>query len=159
LDELNVGYVALEIVPRGVGEILVRAPQLFHSISPGEDVTVSVEIVNEGTRRLDNIRVEMDPPLNWEERVEPEVMTSLDINEEGRVNLVISPPEDVSPGRYEVRVRTSSLSDDLPIRGEDKTITIQIEQDANVLMSFFIILLIIGVVVGIVVFGIRLSRR
>jgi hypothetical protein len=159
LDELNVGYVALEVVPRGVGEILVRAPQLFHSISPEEEVTVSIEIVNEGTRRLDNIRVEMDPPLNWEERVEPEVMTSLDINEEGRVDLVINPPDDVSPGRYEVRVRTSSLSDDLPIRGEDKTITIQIEQDANVLMSFFIILLIIGVVVGIVVFGIRLSRR
>jgi len=159
LDELNIGYVLLEIVPRGVGEILVRAPQLFHSIGPNEAVTVTIEIVNEGTRRLDNIRVEMDPPLNWEERVEPETITSLEISEEGRVKLIITPPEDVTPGRYEVRVRTSSLSDDLPIRGEDKTITIQIEPEANVVMSLIIMLLIVGIVVGILVFGIRLSRR
>lgn len=159
IEAMNVGYVALELVPRGIGEILVRAPQLFHSINPGETVRVTIEVVNEGTRRLDNIRLEMDPPLNWEERIEPEVLTSLEINEEGRVNLFITPPPDVSPGRYEVRVRTTSLSDDLPIRGEDKTITIQIEQEANVFLSLVIILSIVGVVVGIVVFGIRLSRR
>ena len=116
-------------------------------------------MVNEGTRRLDNIRVEVDPPLNWSERIEPEVIASLDINEESTVELFITPPPDVTPGRYEVRVRTTSLSDDLPIRGEDKTITVEIEQEANVFGTLFIILLIVGLVVGIVIFGIRLSRR
>ena len=159
LNDLNIGYVALELVPRGIGEILVRAPQLFHTTKANETVVVSIDVVNEGTRRLDNVRVEMDPPLNWEERIEPAVVTSLEINEESRVNLYITPPLDVSPGRYEVRVRTSSLSDDLPIRGEDKTITIQIEQEANVVLTLIIILSIVGLVVGIVVFGIRLSRR
>jgi len=159
LDDLNIGYVALELVPRGIGEILVRALQLFHTIKSGETVSFSIDVVNEGTRRLDNVRMEMDPPLNWVERIEPAVVTSLEINEESRVNFYVTPPPDVSPGRYEVRVRTTSLSDDLPIRGEDKTITIQIEQEANVFLTLFIILLIIGLVVGIVVFGIRLSRR
>jgi len=62
-------------------------------------------------------------------------------------------------GRYEVRIRTSSLSDDLPISGEDKTVTIEIRPETNILGTAIIILLIIGLVLGIVVYGIRLSRR
>ncbi len=124
-----------------------------------ETVEFSLEIVNEGTRRLDNIRIEVDPPLNWTERIEPEVIESLRISEEGTVIIFVTPPDGVSPGRYEVRVRTTSLSDDLPIRGEDKTITVEVAQEANVLGTMFIIVLIIGLVVGIVIFGIRLSRR
>jgi hypothetical protein len=159
LDALNVGYTTLELVPRGIGEILVRAPQLFHQIDAGETVQVTLEIVNEGTRRLDNVEVEVEAPFDWDEQVEPSVISTLDINEEGRVDLFITPPADITPGRYEVRVRTTSLSDDLPIRGEDKTITVQIIQQANVYGTLTILLLIIGLVLGIVVFGIKLSRR
>ena len=120
---------------------------------------VAVEIVNEGTRALDNVRVETDVPPNWVDTIDPGVVERLDINEEARVNLNFRPPEDIGPGRYEMRVRTSSLSDDQPIEGEDKTVTIQIEQEANVVGTFLLLLLSLGLVVGIVVFGIRLSRR
>ncbi len=156
---LNVGYARLELVPRGIGEILVRAQQLFFSIKPTEEVVFNVEVVNEGTRALNNVRIEADPPLNWTENVEPAVIQSLDINEEQRVQLRFTPAPGASPGRYEIRIRTTSLSDDLPIRGEDKTVSVQIEPEANVLGTLIIVLLIVGLVVGIVVFGIRLSRR
>ena len=139
--------------------ILVRAPQLFHTIKPDETVVVNIEVVNEGTRRLDNVRIEADLPLNWTDTIEPAVIEKLDINEEQRVGLGFTPPEDISPGRYEIRIRTTSLSDDQPIEGEDKTVTIQVEQEANLLGTLLLILLIVGLVVGIVIFGIRLSRR
>ncbi len=159
LEALNIGFVRLELVPRGVGEILVRAPQLFHSIKPDESVSVNIEIVNEGSRTLDNVRIETDLPLNWTDEVNPAVIEELGINEERRVTLNFTPPEGVSPGRYEIRVRTSSLADNQPIEGEDKTVTIQVDQRANVLGTFLLILAILGLVVGILVFGIRLSRR
>ena len=159
IRELKVGYARLELLPRGIGEILVRAPQLFYTIKPDETVSVNLEVVNEGTRSLNNVRVEADPPLNWSDTINPDVIQSLDINEERRIQLTFSPAENVTPGRYEVRVQTSSLSDDLPIRGEDKTVTIQIEPEANILGTLLLVLLILGLVVGIVVFGIRLSRR
>lgn len=159
LQALDIGFTTLELVPRGIGEILVRAPQLFYQIDAGDTVQVTLEIVNEGTRRLDNVEVEVEAPFNWDKQVEPTVISTLDINEEGRVELFITPPADITPGRYEVRVRTTSLSDDLPIRGEDKTITVQILQQANVYGTLAILLLIIGLVLGIVVFGIKLSRR
>lgn len=159
IEALNVGFAPLELVPRGVGEILVRAPQLFFTIKPDESVEVTMEVVNEGTRRLDNVRFEADPPLNWTDSIDPAVVQTLDINEERRVTLTFTPPEDVSPGQYEVRVRTTSLSDDQPIRGEDKSVTIKIEPEANIMGTALIIGLILLLVVGIVVFGIRLSRR
>lgn len=159
IKALNIGYSRLELVPRGIGEILVRAPQLFHTIKPDESVAVNIEIVNEGTRRLDNIRIESDLPLNWTDTIEPDVIEKLDINEESRVQLSFTPPADISPGRYEIRIRTSSLSDNQPIEGEDKTVTIQVDQEANVFGTFALILVIVGLVVGIVIFGIRLSRR
>ena len=159
LKALNIGYARLELVPRGIGEILVRAPLLFFTIKPDEQVAVNLEVINEGTRSLNNVRLEAEPPLNWEERIEPAVIESLDINEERRVELMFVPPPDVSPGRYEVRIQTTSLSEDLPIRGEDKTITIQIEPEANVWGTLLIVGLILLLIIGIVTFGIRLSRR
>lgn len=159
IKALNVGYAKLELVPRGIGEILVRAPQLSFTIKPDEEVTVNLEVVNEGTRSLNNVRVEADPPLNWTDEINPEVIQTLDINEEQQIQLRFKPAPDVSPGRYEVRVQTTSLSDDLPIRGEDKTITIQIEAEANVFGTLIVVLLILGLVMAIVIFGIRLSRR
>lgn len=159
IQGLNVGYERLEVIPRGTGELMVRAQVLTYTIRPDESVSVPIDVVNEGSRRLDNIRVEADPPLNWDDVVDPAVIPQLGIAEEGKVTLTFTPPPGVAPGNYDVRVRTTSLSEDLPIRGEDKTITIRVEQEANILGTAIIVILIVGLVVGIVVFGIRLSRR
>ncbi len=156
---LNAGYVKLELLPRGAGKLLVRAPQLFYSIEPGESVAANIEIVNEGTRRLDNVAIEVDPPLNWSKQVEPPVIQSLGIAEEKRIQLKFTPPHDVSAGRYEFRIRTTALSEDKPITGEDKTVTVEVQSEANIWGMAFIITSILAVVVGIVIFGIRLSRR
>ncbi len=159
IQALNVGLAKLELVPRGIGEILVRAPLLSFTIKPDEEVVVTLEVVNEGTRSLNNVRVEADPPLNWTDTISPEVIQSLDINEEQQIQLRFKPSPNVAPGRYEVREQTTSLSDDLPIRGEDKTISIQIEAEANVFGTLIVVILIIGLVLAIIIFGIRLSRR
>ncbi len=156
---LNAGYVKLELLPRGAGKLLVRAPQLFYSIKPSEAVSANLEVVNEGTRRMDNVAIEVDPPLNWSKQVEPPVIQSLDIAEEKRIQLKFTPPTDVSAGRYEFRIRTTALSEDKPITGEDKTVTVEVQSEANIWGMAFIITSILAVVVGIVIFGIRLSRR
>jgi len=159
IDRLSVGYARLELIPRGKGKLLVRAPQLFRSIKPDETVEVAVDVINEGTRRLDNVVMEVDPPLGWTKKIEPELITSLAIGEEKRVKLSITPAENVSVGRYEIRVRTSGMSDNQPVNGEDKTITVEVQAQVSLAGTGLIVLLIVGVIAGIVVFGIRLSRR
>ena len=71
LDKLDVGYVRLELLPRGIGELVIRAPQLYYSIGKNEQVSMFMELENEGSHTLDNIEFEVDLPLNWSKKIEP----------------------------------------------------------------------------------------
>lgn len=159
IEKLNVGFVKLELVPKGKGELLVRAPQLFHSIYEDGTAKMVIDLVNEGSRRLDNIEVKVDQPLHWSKTIEPAIISSLGIGEEKQVKLAFTPPPGVSVGRYEMRVRTSALSDNQPVNGEDKSVTVEIQAGANVVGTAVIVLLIVGLVGGIVVYGMKLAKR
>ncbi len=159
IEEMGFGYLELELIPRGVGELLVKAPQLYFSVMPGEEIRVPFTMVNEGSRRLDNIEFQVDLPLNWTRQINPEVIESLGIREEKIVEFTFLPPDEIVAGKYEIRVRSTSLSDNRLVKAEDKTITIEIEQQANLFGTLIIVLLILGLVGGIIVFGVRLSRK
>lgn len=159
LDGLEVGYVRLELIPRGKGEITVRAPQLYHAIDVDDAVEMYVDLVNEGSNRLDNVELNVDLPFGWSKTVEPRVVPSLEINEEARVSFTFIPPEDVAVGKYQVRIRTSGLSNTEPVTAEDKTVTIEVKSKASLVSTLIVVVLLIGLVTGVVVFGIRLSRR
>jgi hypothetical protein len=159
IEKLNIGFVKLELLPRGKGRLLVRAQQLFHSLKPDEFVEMSIEVVNEGSRRLDNLEINVDPPLNWTKVIEPTVIPSLEVGEEKRVTLRFTPPNDVSIGRYEARIRSTALSDNQPVIGEDKTVVMEVVGETNILGTSLLVLLIVGLVAGMVIFGIKLSKR
>lgn len=159
IKKLNVGYLKLELIPRGIGELVVKAQQLFFTAQPGEEISVPIDVYNDGSRRLDNIEFELDLPLNWTKEITPRIVESLDIRQEKRVTLKFFPPENVSVGRYDLRLKSSSLSENQTVRAEDKTITVQINEETNIFGTIVIILLIIGIVGGIVVFGIKLTRK
>ncbi len=159
LEELDVGYVRLELIPRGIGKILVRSQQLYQSIQPDESVSMFIDIVNEGSRRLDNTEVRADMPLGWTREITPTSVSAITIGDEARVNLSFTPPEDISPGKYEVRLRTSATSNSQPVNGLDKTVTIEVRPETNVVGTVAIVLALIGLIGGIVIFGIRLSKK
>lgn len=159
IKELQVGYVKLELVPRGKGELLVRAPQLFQSIESDDVAEISLDLINEGSHRLDNIELRADLPTNWRKQFEPNSLAYLEIGIEKRVILTITPPEDVAPGKYNIRVRTSGISNGEPVSGENKTITIEIKSETSI-VGTLVILLFLGLIIGgIVMYGIRLSKR
>ncbi len=159
IQALDVGFVQLEMIPRGVGRLVVKTPQLYNEYEGNGAIEFTFEVVNEGTRRLDNIEFELDAPFEWGKRIEPAVIPSLDIREELTVKLYLTPPDDISVGRYETRMRSTSLSDNQPINAEDKTFTVQVAAQASVMGTAIILLLIISLVGGLVFFGIKLSRK
>jgi len=159
LKKLEIGYLKMELIPRGTGELLVKAPQLYFSILPNEKVEVPITVVNEGSRRLDNIEFEVDLPLNWTKEIKPNLLSALEIREDKVVNLKFTPPNDVSPGKYEIRVRTTSLLDNQMVKAEDKTITIEVKPETNLIGTLFLVFLIVGLVAGIVIFGIKLMKK
>jgi len=159
IKALDVGYARLELLPRGKGELLIRAPQLYQSIASDETAEASIDIINEGSNRIDNIEIDADLPLNWTKEISPDRIESLAIGREETVSLTFTPPADIAPGKYEIRVRTSGLSDGQPISGEDKTVTVEIKADTNLFGTLLIVILLIGLIGGIVVYGVKLSRR
>lgn len=159
IEALEVGYVELELIPRGVGKLAIKAPQLYSEASGAAPVEFTFRMVNEGSRRLDNIEFELDAPFEWEKRVEPAIVENLGVREEQTIKIYLTPPEGISVGRYEARLRSTALSDNQPVNAEDKTFTVQVAAEANVLGTSLLLLVIIGLVGGLVFFGIKLSRK
>lgn len=159
IEDLKASNVTLEIIPRGVGRIEVQALNLYHEIKIGERVEMEVRINNSGTRMLDNIRIYTDLPLNWRSEVQPDLIASLEQNKEEIVNISFIPPEDVSVGDYEPKIRTECIADNRRVESEDKIVRVHISARTNVFGITILILLLIGLLVGIVVFGIKLTRR
>jgi hypothetical protein len=90
IDSLKAGNVKLELIPRGVGRVEVLALSLYHEIKVGENVNMEVTVKNTGTRRLDNIRVHTDLPLNWRSEIKPDLIASLDQGKEEIVTMTLS---------------------------------------------------------------------
>jgi NPCBM-associated, NEW3 domain of alpha-galactosidase len=159
IDSLKVGSVKLELIPRGVGKIEVQAVNLYHEIKVDQSVAMEVRVKNAGTRKLNNIRVYTDLPLNWRAEISPDLIPSLEQNKEEVVSIRFSPPADVSVGDYEPKIKTECVADNRPVVSEDKIVRIHISSKTNVLGITLLITLLVGLLVGIVVFGIRLTRR
>jgi len=159
MEVLKAGNVRLELIPRGVGRIEVQAVNLYHEIKVGEDVKMEVRVKNTGTRKLNNIRMSTDLPLNWRVEIQPDLIGSLEQSKEAVVNIRFVPPTDVSVGDYEPKIKTECVADNKRVESEDKIVRIHISSKTNVLGITVLILLLVGLLVGIVVFGIKLTRR
>jgi hypothetical protein len=159
IDVLEAGSVRLELIPRGVGRIEVQAVNLYHEIKVGDNVDMEVRVRNSGTRKLNNIRVYADLPLNWRAEISPDLIASLEQSKEAVVSVKFVPPTEVSVGDYEPKIRTECVADNRRVESEDKIVRIHISSKTNVLGISLLILLLVGLLVGIVVFGVRLTRR
>ncbi len=159
VDSLKAGSVKLELIPRGVPKVEVQAVNLYHEIKVGDTISMDVTIRNTGTRKLNNVRVFCDLPLNWRVEITPDLIGTLEQNKDEVVKIKFLPPDGVSVGDYEPKIRTDALADNRRVESEDKIVRIHISSKANVLGIGALVLLLVGLLVGIVVFGIKLTRR
>ena len=159
IDNIPGGKVKLELIPRGVGRIDVLAPSLYHEITVGDSVNMQITVRNSGTRRLDNIKISTDNPLLWRSTINPDLIKSLDPEKEEIIHLTFIPPDDIGVGAQEVKIKTEAVANNRSVETDDKIVRIQIEGKTPVLWTATLVLLLIGLVVGIVVFGIKISRR
>ncbi len=159
IEELKAGAAQLELIPRGVPKVEVQALNLYHEIKVGQNVNMDVTIRNTGTRTLNNVSILCDLPLNWRVTIEPDLIPVLEQNKEEIVTITFVPPSDVSVGDYEPKIRTDSIADNRQVESEDKIVRIHVSAKTNILGISILVTLLIGLLVGIVIFGIKLTRR
>ena len=108
---------------------------------------------------IDEAFIDQQDEKEWRIEIKPDLIATLSQNKEEIVNLDFIPPEGVSVGDYDLKIRTECIADNQNVESEDKIVRVHIGAKTNVLGITILILLLIGLLVGIVVFGIKLTRR
>ena len=155
----RVGHVRLTAIPRGAGRIEVLANSLFSEIRTGDKVEAVLTVRNTGTRRLDNIKLMTECPLNWKAELVPDLIPSLELNREASVKLRIVPPTDVPVGDYEVPIKSESYAYNRRVPTEDKIFRVNVNAPTNLWATSGLVGGLLVVLLGIVAFGVKLTRR
>ncbi len=159
IEALKCGKVRLELIPRGVGRIEASAPSLYQEIRPGDTVELNLTVKNTGTRTVHNVHLNTENPLNWRSIPAPDTVAQLDPNQEQVVKLRIVPPPDVGVGDYEVRIKPEAISDNRKVPATDQSDRVHVSAPPNVRLTATVVALLLALVGGVVVFGIRMARR
>lgn len=155
----RLGAARLSVIPRGVGRIEVNAPSLFSEIAPKESARTLLEIRNAGTRTLDNVEVLIEAPADWRTEARPVPIPSLTVGGEHHVEVVVHPPPDAPEGDYEIRLRTISHAYNRRVPSEDKIFRVSLKNDSTIAGTLGLLTLLVGLVGGMVVAGVKLTRR
>lgn len=159
ISAAGAGKVKLALIPRGVGGLEVVGATLFSEIATGQSAETKFALRNTGTRRLTNVKLTAEHPLNWQAVIEPNIIPVLDLNGEATVTLKIVPPPDVAVGDYEVRIKPEALIDNRRVGVEEKTYRVSIKPRESMRTTAAMIGGLILLAVGVIAAGMKLTRR
>ena len=116
----------LELIPRGVAHVELRASSLYFEVAPSDSVVTELAVRNAGSREMQNVLIEAEAPAGWTARVEPREIGTLKLGDTRSVRVVLAPARGVSVGDYEFRVRASSRATARRLDDEDKILHVRI---------------------------------
>lgn len=159
LDSAALSFEALELVPRGRAEITIEASQFFTKSKLGQPVKWSFTLHNTGTVKLDRIRITSGLPLDWTASLAPEKDITLDVEARQRIDAEILPAADAVASIYELKVEAKTLYEGREVEAVAKIVRIELEGKSNILVGTILMLVLVGMIVGVAVMTIRISRR
>ena len=155
----DAGRIALELVPRGLPRVELRAINLYHELAAGDSAVTEVVVRNSGSRALDALQLRADAPPGWRVEFAPPAIPSLAVDAERPVRLVVHAPRDASVGDYEARVRVASAAADHRVETEDKVLRLHVADGASVAGTLVVIVLVGAIVAGAGMLGRKWMRR
>ncbi len=159
LDSASISYETLELIPRGRAEITITASKFSTKVKMDEMIGYSFTLHNSGTVNLDRVRVELGLPLDWSAGITPEKNIDLEVGAKQKVDVEIIPAVDVVAGDYEVTLNASTLHEGRDVEASPKIMRIQIEGKSNFIVGAILMLVLVGMIVGVAVMTIKVSRR
>jgi uncharacterized membrane protein len=151
--------VVLEVVPRGLPRVELRAINLYHELAAGDSAATEVVVHNSGSRSLDALQLRADAPPEWRVDFDPPAIASLAVDAERPVRVVVHAPRGASVGDYEARIRVASAAADHRVETEDKVLRLHVIDRASPLGAATLLALAVSVATGAVAVGRRWMRR
>ena len=149
----------LTLTPKGTGRLEILINNLYMEIKPQHPIDLEADLHNDGTLTLFNVIPEVSPPLGWTATVAPKNIERLLPNEKHTIQIRLQPGSDVGLGEYETQIETRGQSGSDVIEAMEKRIKIRINAETNLMVTLMLVGGLVLLIVGIVVFGVRLSRR
>jgi hypothetical protein len=159
LDSAAVSYELLELLPRGRAEITISASMYSHKVNIKDPIKFTFNLQNTGTIRLDRIRVYLSPPVDWTANAIPLKDISLDVEQLQKVDVEVLPSADVVAADYDLKIEARTLHEGREIEASSKIMRIQVEGKSNFLVGAILMILLIGMIIGVAVMTIKISRR
>jgi hypothetical protein len=159
LDEIGAARVDLALTPKGAGRLEILINNLYTEIKPGQEVNIKADLDNTGTLDLFNIIPEISPPLGWIAQVEPKSIVKLAPGDKKSLKIHLQPGPDVGVGEYEAQIEARGQSGSEVVEALEKRLKVRISAEAHIMTTLLLVLGLVGLIVTIVVFGVRLSRR
>ena len=148
-----------ELIPRGKGALETIISNRYQEIKTGEEVAVRVDVLNTGTLEVEDVHLILTPPLGWTYAAVPDTIRRVLPGEKEPINITLTPPSDLGVSEYDVRVEAAGFVANERIEAQEKDLTIRVEARANILRNVLIIGGVIGLVVGVAIVSIKVSRR
>ncbi|MBN1506549.1 MAG: hypothetical protein JW955_06875 [Sedimentisphaerales bacterium] len=159
LDQIGAGRVDLSLIPKGTGRLEILINNLYTEIKPQEPVLIQADLHNDGTLTLFNIVPEISPPLRWEAEVEPKIIERMQPNEQVSLHIRLRPGADVGVGEYEAQIEARGQSGSETIEALEKRVKVRINAETNIKANLLLVGGLVSLIVVIMVFGVKLSRR
>ncbi|MCZ6691355.1 MAG: NEW3 domain-containing protein [Planctomycetota bacterium] len=161
LMEAKVGFEELELVPRGVGEMELTAPSqgYYYRTKPEEDVRIRFFLENTGTSALADVRFEINSPSPaWNISLDPEKVDWIKPGQKKEITLTLTSDEPMEIGEYSVKIEATCELSGKPILAE-QNFRVNVQGQTDVVLAAIIMGVLLLIIVGIAVVGIRISRR
>jgi hypothetical protein len=159
LNEIDGGRVDLALTPKGTGRLEILINNLYVEIKPQKDVNIKADLHNTGTLDLFNIIPEISPPLGWTAEVLPKSIAKLAPGDKKSIKIHLQPGADVGVGEYEAQIEARGQSGSEVVEALEKRLKIRISAETHIATTLILVLALVALIGGIVIFGVKLSRR
>ena len=151
----------LELTTRGRAGLEIVVNERYHEVGSGDPITLRVDLFNPGTLRVTDVRVDVAVPLGWTYMMAPDGIEALMPGERGTMHITLNPGTSVEGvSEYDMRLFAQAVAGHgEKIEAMEEDIAVRLEPRATIWTSVLIITAMLCLVVALVVFTIRTSRR
>ena len=154
-----VGGIDLQVIPRGVAELRLDVPNLYHEVVRGESVSFEVDVVNAGSLTLEQVELTVDVPLGWRAELDRALFDSLQPGGREIATLALTASGDQILGDYEGSIKVGTLAGDRLVESEPKTLRLHVITAGRPWLMAALAFAALAVFAGVVWAGVHLSRR
>ena len=155
----RVGATRLEIVPRGVPKVDLRAANLYLEAALGDSLTVTFSVENTGSRNIAGLNLVAEVPAGWRYAADPNGRLALAAGDRTDIRVRLQPAPNTPAGDYEARVRLETTGSTKVAESDEQVVRMRLTRRRGGLWMIAGVLTTLLILSGVVWMTVRLARR